>query len=571
MYGSDLENVNNAPEEAASEDSGNAVSGDARDPAAEASAAAPEAQNISEIPGEDIPEAPKSEPATKPSHEEPAAEAAKEEPVKEEPANAGASYYEAPSASVPPQHTAQPQQQYSQQYGYHQPPRPPYNPSQGYYVPQTNEFVYAPQPPKKKKNVGKAILIAIAAVLCVFVISVGSISAYSFINGQRLETNNERQKVDIDKEFRQNYDDEDVAAESDDIDRDEPDDDDGEEDGEKENLSINRTPLRDFPTLEQLASPEDAMAIPDIYDKVSPSVVGVSCKVARGTQLGTGFIISEDGYIITNAHVIDGHTASVMVVDSDLNEYEAEIIGSDEQSDIAVLKIDPSDFDLVPVEFGKSSDLRIGELAIAIGNPLGFDLYGTMTTGIISGLNRTVTVEDNTMTLLQTSASINNGNSGGPLIDAYGHVIGITSAKIDSMYGESLGFAIPIDEALPIVTNLIQYGYVIGRPSIGISGQDISELLSIYYGIPRGVLIYSVTDGSGAQKAGIQPDDVIIAIEGETITGMNELNEVKNRYKVGDTITLTIYRPEMSEWGQHSGKSFDVEVVLTEAYPTEQQ
>lgn len=459
-------------------------------------------------------------------------------------------------------YVSQPQQNYYQP---QQPYQVPYQqPSQGYYRPQTNEYVYAPQAPKKKSGAGKAVFIAIIGILSVFVISVASISGYSYY--QRVKAAQEKpfrpgaSDVPMDEhEFRHDSDEEEVE--------------DLPEDNSAGNSadSIKNEPdkIRDFPTLEQLAIPDDAMSIPDIYDKVSPSVVGVSCNIKGGTQTGTGFIISEDGYIVTNAHVIEDYVA-VMIVDGDMNEFEAEVIGSDSQTDIAVLKIDPSGKDLVPVEFGKSSELRIGELAIAIGNPLGFDLYGTMTTGIISGLDRSVTIGDNTMNLLQTSASINRGNSGGPLIDAYGRVIGITSAKIDSTYGESLGFAIPIDEALPIVRNLIEYGYVIGRPSIGINGRDISEILSTFMGVPQGVYVWTVTAGSGADLAGIMPEDIIIGIEGHTITSMNELNAIKNQYSVGDTVTLTIYRTYSYEWGGRDGKSFDVEVVLTEAMPAPQ-
>ena len=468
---------------------------------------------------------------------------------------------------TPPQapansYTAQPQQQNG--YYRQQPPyQAPYQqPSQGYYRPQTNEYVYAPQAPKKKSNAGKAAFAIIISLLSIFVISVASISGYMYyqrMNNPSPPFRPGASDVPMDEhEFRHDDDSEEV------------DDPEGTPAGNNVD-NINRDPekIRDFPTLEQLAAPDDAMSIPDIYDKVIPSVVGVSCYVQGGTQTGTGFVISDDGYIVTNAHVIEDYI-SVMIVDGDMNEFEAEVIGSDSQTDIAVLKIDPSGKDLVAVEFGKSGDLRIGELAIAIGNPLGFDLYGTMTTGIISGLDRSVTIGDNTMNLMQTSASINRGNSGGPLIDAYGRVIGITSAKIDSTYGESLGFAIPIDEALPIVRNLIEYGYVIGRPSIGISGRDITEILSFYLRVPQGVKVYTVTEGSGADRAGIQPEDIIIGIQGETITSMNELNAIKNQYSVGDTITLTIYRPITTEWGHLDGKSFDVEVVLTEATPAPQ-
>lgn len=309
---------------------------------------------------------------------------------------------------------------------------------------------------------------------------------------------------------------------------------------------------KDVPTLEQLAAPKDAMLLPDIYDKVSPSVVGVSCARNSGTATGTGIIISDDGYIITNAHVLK-NAVEITIVDNNLNEYIAEVIGSDAQTDLAVLKINGSG--LTACEFGKSADLRIGELSVVIGNPLGFDLYGTMTTGIISGLNRTVTIGDNTMTLIQTQASINKGNSGGPLINCYGQVIGITSAKVDSAYGEGLGFAIPIDEALPILKDLMEYGYVTGRPMIGFNGENITAFIAMYYRLPQGALVRFVTPDSGAEKAGLKSNDIIIGFNGETVTTMEQISEIVNQYAVGDTITLTVYR---------DGVAMDIEMVLGE-------
>lgn len=459
-------------------------------------------------------------------------------------------------APVPPTYTApQYANPYQQPYpNNYQPYQQHPQTSRGYYRPDTNEYVYSPNPPKKKGNGGKILLITIVCLLSAFVISVASISVYNFIGLYTGSTGI--------NDFYGGKDDKPNHSDTDDKhdDLNDPDDPNNTEDNDIAAKPTITEPvaIRDYPNIEQLAAPEDAMSIPDIYDKVSPSVVGVSCSVRGGTQTGTGFVISEDGYIVTNAHVIENYI-SVMIVDSDLNEYEAEVIGSDAQTDIAVLKIDPSSRDLVAVDFGISGDLRIGELAIAIGNPLGFELYGTMTTGIISGLNRTVTIGDNTMNLLQTSATINHGNSGGPLIDAYGRVIGITSAKVDTTYGESLGFAIPIDEAIPIIESLIKYGYVPGRPSLGIfSSQDITSLFSLYYRLPEGVYVLAVTPGSGAEKAGIRAGDVIIGIAGESITSMDELNAIKNQYAVGDTVTLTIYR---------GGQNFDVDVVLSETTP----
>lgn len=458
----------------------------------------------------------------------------------------------------------QPYRQQGQQMNRQNPQGYAQQPSQGYYRPDTNEYVYSPAPQKKKGGFGKAAIITLVCLLSAFVVCTAAASFLRFVKdvarsekyddsyynssifGQRNDDGNDKHNdSSADKSDKNELNG--VPA------------DDPEDIGSESTVPVVSEPdeIRTFPTIEQLATPEGAMPLPDIYDKLSRSVVGISCPVQGGTQTGTGFIISEDGYIVTNAHVID-KAKSIMIVNDELKEYEAEVIGSDARTDIAVLRINPEEIDLVPVEFGKSGELRIGELTVAIGNPLGFDLYGTMTTGIVSGLNRSVTISDNTMNLLQTSASINHGNSGGPLINAYGQVIGITSAKIDSTYGEGLGFAIPIDEAVPIIENLIRYGYVPGRPSLGITGQDITDMMSLFYNMPKGVYVFFVTEGSGAEKAGIIPGDLIIGIEGKTIKNMEELNAVKNDYAVGDTVTLTIYR---------KGQNFDVDVVLTETHP----
>ncbi len=407
-----------------------------------------------------------------------------------------------------------------------------------------NEYVYNGAEPARKKGSGggKVVLGIIAAVLAVFVVSVTSISAYVYFTGNGLpstsDTDGNVDNLIITQDGT-------PAALNNNQN--------GSEDGVDPATTTGVvSEEKSYPTLEQLAAPDDAMTLPDIYDKVSPSVVGVSCTLRNGTATGTGIIISEDGYIVTNAHVIED-ALSVMIVDSEFNEYEAEVIGADTQTDIAVLKIDETG--LTPCEFGKSSEVRIGELTVVIGNPLGFELYGTMTDGIISGLNRTITIGDNRMTLIQTSASINNGNSGGPLINAYGQVIGITSAKVASIYGEGLGFAIPIDDAIPIINDLIEYGYVTGRPMIGISGEDITSIMSLYYRLPQGVYVRFITPDSGADLAGIKAGDIVIGLNGETITTMSELTDAKNNFSAGDTVTLTIYR---------DGTSMDVEVTLSE-------
>lgn len=343
-----------------------------------------------------------------------------------------------------------------------------------------------------------------------------------------------------------------------------------------------------LPSLIDLASRKNAMSVPDIVENSMPSVVGVSAtfeytqqsvdiwgfgtpsnqtREIKGT--GTGIIMTDDGYIITNAHVVYdtseyncGDAKSVSVVLSDETEYEAKVMGRDVETDIAVLKIDAKN--LKAAEFGDSNDLKVGELVIAIGNPLGFELFGSVTSGIISAIDREITVNEKQMKLIQTDAAINSGNSGGPLLNSCGQVIGINSSKISSGYGsasiEGLGFAIPISEAKIIIDDLINYGYVTGRPQIGIQTQNVSDTISRFYGIPVGVYVVSVSEGSSAEFAGIKEGDVIIGIQGEPVENLNELNEIKNKYKAGDEIKLTISR---------QGESEDIEIslVLQEVTP----
>lgn len=348
----------------------------------------------------------------------------------------------------------------------------------------------------------------------------------------------------------------------------------------------------------QLASTNGSMSVADIVKKVTPSVVGVQSTFSSSngsnnnpmngyggffgygsqgnngsqgmTGVGTGIIMSKDGYIVTNAHVIYddeygyGEASSVQIQMSDEETtYDARIVAYDKEADIAVLKIDADN--LTPAEFGDSSSCEVGEMVVAIGNPLGLQFQNTVTCGIISALDRKVTINDNTMTLIQTDTAINNGNSGGPLINSSGQVIGINSAKMSSTYSgeatvEGIGFAIPMSEAKSIVDDLINYGYVTGRPQLGISCQDVTEAVSQAYNIPVGAYIFSVTAGGAADQAGLQPSDVITGIQDQTISTTEELNAVKNQYKAGDTITLTYVR---------AGETKKVDVTLAEVQQTE--
>ena len=302
---------------------------------------------------------------------------------------------------------------------------------------------------------------------------------------------------------------------------------------------------------------EGALCLQDIYSRVIDSVVSISSMTSSGTSSGTGIIMSSDGYVITNHHVISGALV-ISVLTNDNREFEAALVGSDEMSDHAVLKIDARG--LQAAEFGDSSKLRVGDSVVAIGDPLGVQLRGTMTNGIISAINRDLTVGDRTMTLIQTNAALNNGNSGGPLINCYGQVIGINTVKMSSYYTasatvEGLGFAIPISVAKPIIDELIENGYVAGRPAIGISGDSLPTYYRAYYRLPDGVYVTSVNDGSDAKAKGIREGDIVTAINGEVISSIDDLNTIKNQYAAGDEVTLTIYR---------SGAYYEVTVTLVD-------
>lgn len=282
------------------------------------------------------------------------------------------------------------------------------------------------------------------------------------------------------------------------------------------------------------------------------SVVGVKVdyyeqsffgQLEEGESEGSGIIYSEDGYIITNNHVIEeavgSNSATVTITLNDGTEYEAEIIGRDETTDLALLKIDAKG--LNAAKFGNSDELQVGELAVAIGNPLGSEFAGSVTAGYISALDRTLTIDSTTYKLIQTDAAINPGNSGGALVNAKGEIIGINSAKISSTGVEGLGFAIPINEALKIIEQLKITGKII-RPYIGIYGLDLDETTARRNNLVEGVYVYQVYTNTPAQKAGISRGDIIVGIDGKDVTTKQELNEIKNSKNIGDTVELKLYR-----------------------------
>ena len=298
---------------------------------------------------------------------------------------------------------------------------------------------------------------------------------------------------------------------------------------------------------------ESGLSIPEIAKMVSPAVVGVVADSGTAVYYGSGIILSENGYLVTNAHVIEDGTG-LSIITKDGQEFEASVVGSDRQTDLAVLKVDASG--LPSAVFGDSGELEVGELAVAIGNPMSMELFGSVTAGVISALDRQIVMEDRTMVLLQTDAAINPGNSGGALVNGYGQVIGINSVKVTASSYEGIGFAIPSASAKPVIDALIAYGYVPGRPAVGIVGEDVSAYYAAYGNVPRGVYIHGVTEGTDAQGKGLKVGDIMVAIDGVTITSMAELNRIKETHEAGESVTLTVWR---------DGQEFDVTIRLTEA------
>ena len=326
------------------------------------------------------------------------------------------------------------------------------------------------------------------------------------------------------------------------------------------------------------ASPMSSFAEDNVFSKAqivemsAPSVVGIDTVTTTTSSSfwsgrshsydvpgsGSGVIITEDGYIATCAHVVNG-AKSVKVTLNDDTSYDATIVGTDTKNDIAIIKIEAKD--LTPAVMGDSTTLTVGSEVIAIGNPLG-ELRGTATAGIISATNRTIEVENQTMTLIQTDAAISPGNSGGGLFDATGKLIGIVNAKVSDSRAEGLGFAIPVNSVLDEINDLLNYGYVTGRPYLGVSTQDVTlrsrSGIWYYTEATRCVMVEKVVAGSAAEKAGIQAGDLIMKLEDKQITSGEVLSSVISEYQPGDTVTLTV---------QRDGQEFTTKATLTEYAP----
>lgn len=320
-------------------------------------------------------------------------------------------------------------------------------------------------------------------------------------------------------------------------------------------VKIPKTAAEEGVTLSFAAAGSQELSLQDIYAAVSPAVVGITTYVG-GLEYswGTGVVFHSDGYIVTNEHVLET-AESAIVTFSDGTEYEAAFVGGDAATDLAVLKIDAHD--LVCAEFADSAACRVGDAVAAIGNPLGREYAGTMTDGIISAIDRNVSTNGHTMTLLQTNTALNEGNSGGPLLNAYGQVIGITNMKIMSYYTsvEGIGFAIPTSVLKSTVDELLAYGAVSGEPTIGITAGSVPQQAMTQYDLPEGIYISGVEEASDAWTQGIREGDVVTAVNGIAVSTVAEVNAIKEGLGVGDIITLTVYR---------DGKTFDVDVRLVD-------
>lgn len=321
----------------------------------------------------------------------------------------------------------------------------------------------------------------------------------------------------------------------------------------------------------QTATASGSLTAQEVAKKVIPSVVciqnyqvsqsataqrsGDETSVSPASE-GSGIIASSDGYIVTNAHVVSG-ADSLKVISSDGTSYEAKLIGSDTVTDLALIKIEATG--LTAAEFGKSSSLQVADTVMAIGNPGGLEFNSSVTIGYVSALNREITNSENgyTMKCIQTDAAINPGNSGGALVNSAGQVIGINSSKIVAEGYEGLGFAIPIDEAQPIINDLKQYGYVKDRAMLGVSGQFVDTMISRFYGLPVGYYVSSVSNPS-VSSAGIEAGDVITEIDGKAINSSTVLTSAIAAKKPGETVALTVSR-------SRTGKTFTATVALAQS------
>lgn len=301
---------------------------------------------------------------------------------------------------------------------------------------------------------------------------------------------------------------------------------------------------------------QEELSLQQLYDSCADTIVAITGSIEgeSGYYWGTGVIVSSDGLIVTNAHIIDGCDSAQVTLYND-ESYEAKLVGVDGISDLALLKIDAGG--LSAAVFGDTSGIAVGDEVAAIGNPLGEDFRSTLTNGIISAIDRGLNYNGRTMSLLQTNTAINQGNSGGALFNMYGQVVGITNMKMMSYYSsiEGIGFAIPSTTVKTVVDSLAAYGEVRGRPSIGITVGAIPEDVHSYYDIPQGLYISGVQKGSDAEAKGVQVGDILTAVNGQPVSTTDQVAEIKDALSVGDTLHLSLWR---------DGENLEVDIKLVD-------
>ncbi len=328
---------------------------------------------------------------------------------------------------------------------------------------------------------------------------------------------------------------------------------------EENNKVETRVPMvEERPAWELELSPagKKELSLEEIYRNCVDSIVSIRSYKdgSMGYFWSTGIVLSEDGLILTNAHVIEDCDSAVVVLGNDL-EFEASLVGSDRTSDLAVLKIEAED--LTPAVFGDSGELTVGEEVAAIGNPLGEEFRATLTNGIVSAIDRGMSYDGHSVNLIQTNTAINEGSSGGALLNMYGQVVGVTNMKMMSYYSsiEGIGFAIPSATVRAVVNALIKDGEVRGRPAVGITVGPIMDTAAEYYELPGGLYVTEVNKDSDAWKKGMREGDIITAVNGEPAKSSNDILKVRDSLEVGDTITFTVWR---------DGETRDYEVAMIE-------
>ena len=505
------------------------------------------------IPGESQQAAPAEEAV--PVEESPAGVPAVEEPIP------GESQQGAPQSGAPVGGQPYPPQPWQGWY-YGAPPQAPYAPppapggyypyAQGGYPPQPGQPWYGQpagqpaKPPRKKMSRGLKVFLWIASALTVGVVLgfAGFVVSWAVAGPQQggslVETLPEESQPDSSQEGQD-------AAETPEI----------------ELPDVDVTPNEEGITIHE--KPEgEALDAQEVYNQVVKSTVAITASRTGETtdSSGTGIIATSDGYIITNAHVVlNTKSVLVTVTTYDGQQYDAVVVGMDRTTDLAIIKT--NDYGFTPAQFGDSDQLSIGEWVVAIGNPGGERFASSLTRGIISGLDRAVErYSEDGMTFIQTDAAINPGNSGGPLVNMYGQVVGINSSKIITDGYEGMGFAIPVSKAKDIIDQLLSGGYVEGRVRLGITGSDISATQAAFYGVPRGFMIVSIDEDSAFAGTEAQPEDIITAIDGETVEELQDISNLLLRYSPGDQVTVTLYRPPVNGMGE--GEELEVTITLLE-------